>query len=127
VRRWKWSFACADASVVEQPERGGCHRQAQVWQILLVRDILSRQTDTPLRLVVSGTEVAGKFFVVHPQVFIHCEYSSKVMGRSSSVRRRSQWTEEVEAGRQSADINPRAFVVLDDLGFDAEMDKRTRV
>jgi hypothetical protein len=42
--------------VVEQPERGGCHRQAQVWQVLLVRDI-SRQTERAFRLVVSGTEV----------------------------------------------------------------------
>jgi hypothetical protein len=52
--------------------------------VLLVRDILSRQTDTPLGLVVSGTEVtASSSAWIHPQVFIHGT-AARSWSRSSS-------------------------------------------
>jgi hypothetical protein len=87
----------------------------------LVRDILSRQADTPLGLVVSGTEIANKFFGKFiPGVFIHYEFNSKVM--DSFVKRQTaitkKWTGEIEASGKS-NLDPHAFVVLDDLGFDA--------
>jgi hypothetical protein len=87
----------------------------------LVRDILSRQIGTPLGMVVSGTEVANKFFGKFvPRVFIHYDYSAKVM--DSFIKRQTaitkKWTSELEENGRS-DLNPHAFVVLDDLGFDA--------
>lgn len=87
----------------------------------LVRDILSRQAGTPVGLVVSGTEVANQFFGKFvPRVFVHYEFDAKVM--DSFVKRQTaitkKWCEELEVAGRS-DLDPHAFVVLDDLGFDA--------
>ena len=81
--------------------------------------------DIPIGTVISGTEAGNGFYSSHvPKLFIHDEYNTaiieNILKRQKTVLK--QMKREMESYRRS-NIDPRAFVILDDCLFD---DKWTR-
>lgn len=82
----------------------------------LVRDLLYYHRDLPIGTVVSGTECANKFYTnMIPNIFIHekpdPEIVANAMKRQDKLHRRIR-KETKRNGR--CDIDPRAFLILDD-------------
>jgi hypothetical protein len=91
----------------------------------LVRDLLYYHQDIPLGTVISGTEAGNGFYSEHvPKLFIHDEYNSAIVENILKRQRTvlKQIKKEVEVYRKS-NIDPRAFVILDDCLFDATWTK----
>jgi hypothetical protein len=91
----------------------------------LVRDLLFYHQDIPIGTVISGTESGNGFYSHHvPKLFIHDEYNSAIIENILKRQRTvlKQVKREMEAFKRS-NIDPRAFVILDDCLFD---DKWTR-
>ena len=91
----------------------------------LVRDLLYYHQDIPIGTVISGTEAGNGFYSHHvPKLFIHDEYNTAIIENILKRQRTvlKQVKKEVESYRKS-NIDPRAFVILDDCLFD---DKWTR-
>ena len=91
----------------------------------LVRDLLFYHQDIPIGTVISGTEAGNGFYSHHvPKLFIHEEYNTaiieNILKRQKTVLK--QVKREIEAFKRT-NIDPRAFVILDDCLFD---DKWTR-
>ena len=91
----------------------------------LVRDLLFYHQDIPIGTVISGTEAGNGFYAHHvPKLFIHEEYNTaiieNILKRQKTVLK--QVKREIEAYKR-CNIDPRAFVILDDCLFD---DKWTR-
>jgi len=91
----------------------------------LVRDLLWYHQDIPIGTVISGTEAGNGFYASHiPKLFIHDEYNSaiieNILKRQKTVIR--QVNKEVAAYKKS-NIDPRAFVILDDCLYDASWTK----
>ena len=91
----------------------------------LVRDLLFYHQDIPIGTVISGTEAGNGFYSHHvPKLFIHEEYNTaiieNILKRQKTVLR--QVKREIESFKRT-NIDPRAFVILDDCLFD---DKWTR-
>jgi hypothetical protein len=91
----------------------------------LVRDLLFYHQDIPIGTVISGTEAGNGFYSHHvPKLFIHEEYNTaiieNILKRQKTVLK--QVKRELESYKRS-NIDPRAFVILDDCLFD---DKWTR-
>ena len=87
----------------------------------LVRDLLYYHQDIPIGTVISGTEAGNGFYASHvPKLFIHDEYNTaiieNILKRQKTVIR--QVRKEQEAYKKS-NIDPRAFVILDDCLYDA--------
>jgi len=87
----------------------------------LVRDLLWYHQDIPIGTVISGTEAGNGFYSSHvPKLFIHDEYNTaiieNILKRQKTVIR--QVRKEQEAYKKS-NIDPRAFVILDDCLYDA--------
>ena len=87
----------------------------------LVRDLLYYHQDIPIGTVISGTEAGNGFYSSHvPKLFIHDEYNTaiieNILKRQKTVIR--QVKKEHEAYKKS-NIDPRAFVILDDCLYDA--------
>jgi len=91
----------------------------------LVRDLLFYHQDIPIGTVISGTEAGNGFYSSHvPKLFIHDEYNTAIIENILKRQRTvlKQVKKEIESYRKS-NIDPRAFVILDDCLFD---DKWTR-
>jgi len=91
----------------------------------LVRDLLYYHQDIPIGTVISGTEAGNGFFSEHvPKLFIHDEYSSaiieNILKRQKTVLK--QIKKEMEAYKRT-NIDPRAFVILDDCLYDNKWTK----
>jgi len=91
----------------------------------LIRDLLYYHQDIPIGTVISGTEAGNGFYSHHvPKLFIHDEYNTaiieNILKRQRTVMK--QVKKEMESFKRS-NIDPRAFVILDDCLFD---DKWTR-
>ena len=91
----------------------------------LVRDLLYYHQDIPIGTVISGTEAGNGFYGAHvPKLFIHDEYNTaiieNILKRQKAVLK--QVKKEVETYRKS-NIDPRAFVILDDCLYDASWTK----
>jgi len=89
----------------------------------LVRDILyNTQQDFPVGTVISGTEVANEFFQhMVPSKFIHDKYSPDIVMnviKRQMVMKQKRNTAKTGGGGQS-NIDPRAFLILDDCLYDA--------
>ena len=87
----------------------------------LVRDLLYYHQDIPIGTVISGTEAGNGFYANHvPKLFIHDEYNTaiieNILKRQKTVLK--QVKKELESFKKS-NIDPRAFVILDDCLFDA--------
>jgi hypothetical protein len=89
----------------------------------LVRDILfNTQNCFPVGTVISGTEVANEFFQhMVPSKFIHDKYSPdivmNVIKRQMNVKQKRNQDKAARGG--SSNIDPRAFLILDDCLYDA--------
>ena len=86
----------------------------------LVRDLLYYHQDIPIGTVISGTEAGNGFYSQHvPKLFIHDEYNTaiieNILKRQKTVMKQIQ-KETTNYGRSN--IDPRAFVILDDCLFD---------
>jgi hypothetical protein len=87
----------------------------------LVKDILYYHQDIPIGTVISGTEAGNGFYSAHvPKLFIHDEYNTtiveNILQRQKTVLKVIK--KELESHRKS-NIDPRAFVILDDCLYDA--------
>jgi hypothetical protein len=86
----------------------------------LVRDLLWYQQDIPIGTVISGTEEGNGFYgKLVPRLFIHNEYNTaiieNVLKRQRTVLK--QVKKEMDTYKRT-NIDPRAFVILDDCLFD---------
>ena len=87
----------------------------------LVKDILYYHQDIPIGTVISGTEAGNGFYSAHvPKLFIHDEYNTSIieniLQRQKTVLKVIK--KDIETQKKS-NIDPRAFVILDDCLFDA--------
>ena len=91
----------------------------------LVRDLLFYHQDIPIGTVISGTEAGNGFYSSHvPKLFIHDEYNQVII--ENILKRQRAVLKEVKNqldNYKKTNIDPRAFVILDDCLFD---DKWTR-
>ena len=82
----------------------------------LIRDVLYHHRTIPLGTVISGTEAANGFYSsMVPELFIHHDFSSEI---AHNVMRRQQVM--VNKTKSGENIDPRAFVIFDDLMFDSK-------
>ena len=86
----------------------------------LVRDLLYYHQDIPIGTVISGTEAGNGFYSAHvPKLFIHDEYNTaiieNILKRQKTVLK--QVKKEIQAYKKT-NIDPRAFVILDDCLYD---------
>ena len=91
----------------------------------LVRDLLYYHQDIPIGTVISGTEAGNGFYSEHvPKLFIHDEYNTAIIENILKRQRAvlKQIKKEQELYKRS-NIDPRAFVILDDCLFDATWTK----
>ncbi len=85
----------------------------------LVRDLIFYHQDIPIGTVISGTEAGNGFYGKHvPKLFIHEEYNTAIIENILKRQRQVLKTikKENEVGRSN--IDPRAFVILDDCLYD---------
>jgi hypothetical protein len=91
----------------------------------LVRDLLYYHQDIPIGTVIAGTEAGNGFYSHHvPRLFIHDEYNTVIIENILKRQRvvLKQLNKEV-AGYSRSNIDPRAFVILDDCLFDSSWTK----
>lgn len=82
----------------------------------LIRDMLWHHSDIPMGVVISGTESANGFYnKMVPEMFIHHDFTPEIV--SNVMRRQMLMTDKIESGEK---IDPRAFVIFDDLMFDSK-------
>lgn len=87
----------------------------------LVKDCLYYKRDIPIGSVISATESCNRFYGdLMPSLFIHDEYSPEII--ANLVKRQEVVTKKYETqmamyGRSN--IDPHAFLVLDDMMFSA--------
>ena len=87
----------------------------------LVRDLLYYHQDIPIGTVISGTEAGNGFYGSHvPKLFIHEEYNTAII--ENILKRQKQVLKQIKKEMESykrSNIDPRAFVILDDCLYDA--------
>ena len=93
----------------------------------LVRDLLFYHQDIPVGTVMSGTEASNGFYSTHvPKVFIHHEYKTvlieNILKRQKLVLNQVQ--KEIETYKKTT-IDPRAFVLMDDVLYDQSWTRDT--
>lgn len=82
----------------------------------LIRDMLWHHSDIPMGVVVSGTESANGFYnKMVPEMFIHHDFNPEIV--SNVMKRQMMMTDKIDSGEK---IDPRAFVIFDDLMFDSK-------
>jgi hypothetical protein len=91
----------------------------------LVRDLLYYHQDIPIGTVIAGTEAGNGFYSHHvPRLFIHDEYNTviieNILKRQKAVLK--QINKEITSYNRS-NIDPRAFVILDDCLYDSAWTK----
>ena len=87
----------------------------------LVRDLLYYQQEIPIGTVISGTEEGNGFYAkMVPRLFVHNEYNTAIIENILKRQRTvlKQIKQEMETYKRS-NIDPRAFVILDDCLYDA--------
>lgn len=87
----------------------------------LVRDLLFHHQDIPIGTVISGTEAGNGFYSSHvPKLFIHEEYSTGII--ENILKRQRTVLKQIKkemATYKRSNLDPRAFVILDDCLYDA--------
>ncbi len=96
---------------------------------VLVKDLLYYQKDIPIGTVISATESANCFYGnIIPPIFIHDEYTAdtiqNVLKRQQIVIKKMK-KEFAEKGHSN--IDPRAFLILDDCLYDQSWTKDKNV
>lgn len=87
----------------------------------LVRDLLYYHQDIPVGTVISGTEAGNGFYSEHvPKIFIHDEYNTAII--ENILKRQKMVLKQIKKEKEAygrTNIDPRAFVILDDCLYDA--------
>ena len=87
----------------------------------LVRDLLYYQQEIPIGTVISATEGSNRFYGdLMPSLFIHEEFSPEIVG--NLVKRQKivvSKMKQQEAMYGKSNIDPYAYLILDDLMYDA--------
>lgn len=95
----------------------------------LVRDMLYYKRDFPCGIVISGTESSNGFYAsMMPGVFIHDDFKPEIV--ESLIKRQKTLVykvKEQEAMYGRTNIDPRAFLILDDLMFDTSWLKEMNI
>ena len=80
----------------------------------LCKDILYHHQNIPVGQVISGTEMANEFYQkIVPKLFIHEEYSPTII---ANIMKRQKLM--IEKKKENMDMDPRAFLILDDCLYD---------
>ena len=91
----------------------------------LVRDLLYYHQDIPIGTVISGTEAGNGFYSSHvPKLFIHDEYNTAIV--ENILKRQRLVLKQVRNESQGygrSNIDPRAFVIMDDCLYDNSWSK----
>lgn len=89
----------------------------------LVKDLLYYKQHMPVGTVISGTEGANQFYSkTVPPIFIHDEYTPEIV--DNFLRRQKKIMKRINAGGpDGANIDPRAFMILDDCMYDSSWTK----
>ena len=91
----------------------------------LVRDILYHNKDMPIGTIISGTEGANSFYShMVPSIYIYGEYEPQII--DNVIKRQVLVRKEMKkavAMRGHTNIDPRAFLILDDCLYDASWTK----
>jgi len=86
----------------------------------LVRDMLFYKRDFPCGIVISGTESSNGFYnYMMPGVFIHDDFKPEIV--ESLIKRQKTLVHKVHEQEDKygrTNLDPRAFLILDDLMFD---------
>ena len=80
----------------------------------LCKDILYHHTSIPAGQVISGTEAANEFYSkMVPKMFIYEEYEPGIVQRLLKRQRMM-----LDKHKENSNIDPRAFLVMDDCIYD---------
>ena len=86
----------------------------------IILDILHHNRDIPIGTIISGTEASNRTFSqIIPSMFIHDEYSPMIT--ANLLKRQKLIAGKIEkdlAERGSTSIDPRNFLIMDDMLFD---------
>ena len=80
----------------------------------LCRDLLFHKQHIPVGQVISGTEAANSFYgSIVPKLFIHGEFKKEII--ANILKRQKLMIEQI---KQNPNMDPRAFLILDDCLYD---------
>jgi len=80
----------------------------------LCKDLLYHHQNIPVGQVISGTEAANSFYgEIVPKLFIHDEFKPEII--ANILKRQKSMVENM---RSNPNIDPRAFLILDDCLYD---------
>ncbi len=86
----------------------------------LVKDLLYHNQSIPVGTVISGTEGANSFYSkIMPSIFIHGEYKAEII--HNVLKRQKKIIFSMQQEKESigkSNIDPRAFIILDDCLYD---------
>ena len=86
----------------------------------LVKDLLYYHKDVPIGTVISGTEAANTFYGnMVPSLFIHDAFTPQII--ANAVKRQRMVIKKINKDKAqfgSSNIDPRAFLILDDCLYD---------
>ena len=89
----------------------------------LCKDILYNHKDIPVGQVISGTEAANSFYSsIIPKIFIHEEFQPIVI--QNILKRQKLLLEKL---KHNKNIDPRAFLILDDCLYDNSWVRDTNI
>lgn len=95
----------------------------------LIKDLLNYHKDLPIGTVISGTESANHFYQeMVPKIFIHGEYTPHLV--DNVVKRQHMILKNINKEmimHDRSNIDPRAFIILDDCLYDASWTKDKNV
>ena len=84
-------------------------------------DLFYYHQDIPIGTVISGTEAGNGFYSKHvPKLFIHDEYNTAII--ENILKRQRTVLKQIKRENDAygrSNIDPRAFVILDDCLYDA--------
>jgi len=86
----------------------------------MVKDMFKHHCDWPIGVVISATERANHFFEKFiPKMLIYDEFESKILERFIERQEKITNQRNIEVARnRGSDLDPRAFMVLDDCLYD---------
>jgi len=80
----------------------------------LCKDLLFHHQNIPVGQVISGTEAANSFYSqMVPKIFIHEEYKAEII--ANILKRQKLMIEQMKT---NPNMDPRAFLILDDCIYD---------
>ena len=88
-----------------------------------LKDLLSYHKDIPVCVIISPTEVSNQFFQKFvPNILIYDDYDPEIIQRflDRQIKVTKQRNEEIKKYGKS-DIDPRAFIILDDCMFNSSI------